>query len=108
SLSKLGLPGTRTGIILGREELIESITAMNAVVGLANGNLGQVIATPLLRNGSLYQACKNHIRPYYEARSRQAIKWLQESLNENLPYRIHVSEGALFLWLWFDELPIRS
>ena len=108
SLSKLGLPGTRTGIILGREDLIESITAMNAVVGLANGNLGQVIATPLLRNGALYQACQNHIRPYYEVRSRQAINWLQESLNENLPYRIHVSEGALFLWLWFDGLPITS
>lgn len=108
SLSKLGLPGTRTGIILAREDLIESIAAMNAVIGLANGNLGQVIATPLLRNGALYRMSREVIRPYYEQKSRQALQWLEAALGDAVPYRVHVSEGALFLWLWFEGLPISS
>jgi len=107
SLSKLGLPGTRTGIILARED-IESISAMNAVAGLANGNIGQVIATPLLRDGSLYDLSRSVIRPYYEKKSRQAVAWLMQALDPTLPYRIHVSEGALFLWIWFDHMPITS
>lgn len=108
SLSKLGLPGTRTGVVLAREEVIEAITAVNAIVGLANGNIGQVIATPLLRDGTLYELSRSVIRPFYEQASRQALRWLDEALDANLPYRIHVSEGALFLWLWFEGLPISS
>lgn len=108
SLSKLGLPGTRTGIILAREDLIESIAAMNSVVGLANGNIGQVIATPLLASGKLYDLSRDVIRPYYQAKSRQAIAWIEQAMRDDLPYRIHVSEGALFLWLWFDHLPVSS
>ena len=108
SLSKIGLPGTRTGIVLAREDVIESLAAMNAVVGLANGNIGQVIAAPLLRDGTLYELSRSVIRPYYEKKSRQAVAWLMQALDPALPYRIHVSEGALFLWLWFDRLPITS
>lgn len=108
SLSKLGLPGTRTGIILAGEDLIEAISGMNAVIGLASGNIGQAIAGPLLRDGSLYEISRDIIRPYYEQKSRQAIKWLNDAMKPGLPYRIHVSEGALFLWIWFDGLPISS
>jgi valine--pyruvate aminotransferase len=108
SLSKLGLPGTRTGIILGREDFVESVSAMNSVVGLANGNTGQVIAAPLLADGRLYDISRTVIRPYYEQKSKQAIQWIMDSMKPGLPYRIHVSEGALFLWLWFDGLPITS
>jgi valine--pyruvate aminotransferase len=108
SLSKLGLPGTRTGIILGPPELIASISAMNAVIGLANGNVGQVMVTPLLRDGRLYEISRSLIRPYYERKSRQAMEWIDAALPDTMPYRIHISEGALFLWIWFEDLPISS
>ncbi len=108
SLSKLGLPGTRTGIILGPPELIRAVAGMNAVVGLANGNIGQAIATPLLHDGRLYDMSQQVIRPFYEQKSRQAMAWLDDALTDSLPYRIHVSEGALFLWIWMEDLPISS
>ncbi|HMP73984.1 MAG TPA: valine--pyruvate transaminase, partial [Kiritimatiellia bacterium] len=108
SLSKLGLPGTRTGIILGPEDLISRISAMHAVAGLANGNIGQAIATPLLRDGRLYEMSREVIRPFYLKKSRQALEWLDAALPGEVPYRIHVSEGALFLWIWFEGLPISS
>lgn len=108
SLSKLGLPGTRTGIILAPPNLITAIASINAVVGLANGNVGQVMVTPLLKNGRLYEMSRTVIRPYYEQKSREAIAWVEAALPDSLPYRIHRSEGALFLWLWFKDVPISS
>lgn len=108
SLSKLGLPGTRTGIIVGPDDLIKSVAAMNAVAGLASGNVGQAIAGPLLQDGRLLETCRTVIRPYYERKSVQALRWLDDAMNPELPYRIHVSEGAMFLWLWFDRLPVSA
>jgi valine--pyruvate aminotransferase len=108
SLSKLGLPGTRTGIIIANEDLIESISATHAVAGLANGNIGQAITTPLLRDRSLFRLRDEAIRPFYQRKSNQAVAWLLEALDARLPFRIHVNEGALFLWVWFDDLPITA
>lgn len=108
TLSKVGLPGTRSGIVIAREDVIESLSAINAVVSLANGNLGQALVTPLLRNGELLRMSREIIRPFYEAKSRQAIAWIRESLGDGLAWRLHSSEGALFLWLWLPGLKISS
>src|SRR4029079_6953927 len=35
SLSKLGLPGVRTGVVVAHESIIEAITAFNATAALA-------------------------------------------------------------------------
>ena len=108
SLSKLGLPGTRCGIIIAREDVIEAVSATNAVVGLANANLGPALVTPLLRSGEIFKLSAEVIRPFYEARSRQAQSWLSAALGESVPWQVHASEGALFLWLWLKDLPISS
>lgn len=107
SLSKLGLPATRTGIVIAAEPIVEAITAFNATAALAPGSTGAVIVEPLLANGELDTLCREVIRPYYEARSRQAVDWLREAC-DGLPLRIHRPEGAFFLWLWFPGLPIGS
>ena len=107
SLSKLGLPGTRNGIVIAREDVIEALSAVNAVVSLANGNLGQTLVAPFLRDDSLLRLSREVIRPFYERKSRQAIGWMNAAL-EGLPFRLHASEGALFLWLWLEGLPISS
>ena len=33
---------------------------------------------------------------------------MREFFDPDLPYHIHRSEGALFLWMWFENLPITS
>jgi valine--pyruvate aminotransferase len=43
SLSKLGLPGVRTGIVVAEEEIVRRLASMTAIVGLANTNVGQTI-----------------------------------------------------------------
>ena len=104
SLSKLGLPGTRNGIVIAREDVIEALSAINAVVSLANGNLGQALVAPLLKSGELLRLSREVIRPYYEQRARQALGWLRTALDGRVDYRLHAAEGALFLWLWLPGL----
>jgi valine--pyruvate aminotransferase len=107
SLSKLGLPGVRTGVIVAREEIIEAYTKANTIVSLACGNLGPAIAKELFRSGEIESISANYITPFYRQRSQQTVAWFQTELGD-LPFHIHKPEGAIFLWLWFEGLPISS
>ncbi len=105
SLSKLGLPGTRTGIVVADEPLVRMLGAVHAVAGLASGNIGQALVTPLLRDGRLEKLVREEIRPFYEERSRQAADWWEEALGDAVPWMRHESEGSMFHWLRFPGLP---
>jgi len=107
SLSKLGLPGTRTGIVIGSPQLTNAISSINAIAGLANSNLGQVLVTPMLRDDRMVSVCRDMIRPFYREKSMAALSMLKEFMREG-SYRVHASEGALFLWLHFPGLPITT
>ncbi|MDA9559360.1 valine--pyruvate transaminase [Porticoccaceae bacterium] len=107
SLSKLGLPGVRTGIIVAREDIVQAYSNANTVVSLACGNLGPTIARELFSSGEILSLSRQLVGPFYQQRAEQAVNWFRAALGD-LPYRIHSPEGAIFLWLWFDGLPITS
>jgi len=107
SLSKIGLPSTRTGIIIAREEYIEALSSINAITSLSTGSLGQVITYPLLADDRMLNISHDVVKPYYQQKSEKALGWVDRYLS-GIPYKAHVSEGALFLWLWFPELPIST
>ena len=106
SLSKFGLPGVRTGILVARPEIARTIGRMNAVFSLSGGSLGPVLGLELLRDGSLMELSKSVIMPHYRAKSERARERLASALGPDLPWRIHKCEGAFFLWVWFEDLPI--
>lgn len=107
SLSKLGLPGVRTGIIVASEEIIQAFTRANTIVSLACGNLGPALARELVSSGEILSLSQQQIAPFYRQRADQTVQWFRQALGD-LPYRIHRPEGAIFLWLWFESLPISS
>jgi valine--pyruvate aminotransferase len=107
SLSKLGLPGARTGIVVANEEVVDALTRVTAVLNLAVGSVGPVLVQPLVESGEIIELCRRFIRPYYRAKAAFACAELQREL-AGVPYRIHSPEGAFFLWLWFPGLPIPS
>jgi len=107
SLSKLGLPGVRTGIIVAREDIIHAYTNANTIVSLACGNLGPALAKALFDSGEILSLTRQYVTPFYRERSQQAVQWFRQQLGD-LPYHIHKPEGAIFLWLWFEGLPITS
>lgn len=107
SLSKLGLPGVRTGIIIASEEIIQAYNNSNTVLNLACGTLGPAICKPLFAKNQITSLSKQHITPFYQQRSTLAANLFKQQL-QGLPFRLHKPEGAIFLWLWFKDLPITS
>lgn len=107
SLSKLGLPGVRTGIVIAHPDIIDAIAGMNAVLNLASGSIGPALTLDLVKSGDIIQLSRDVIRPYYQKKSEQAINWLSEDLAD-LDYYVHKPEGAMFLWIWFKGIPISS
>ena len=107
SLSKVGLPGTRTGIVIADEPVINLIRNMNAVINLATGNFGAMITKDLISSGEILRLSQFQIKPYYQAKVMHAVEIIRREL-DGLEYYIHKPEGAIFLWLWLPELPISS
>lgn len=107
SCSKLGLPGARTGIVVGPEAIVNQLVKVNTVISLANGNLGPAIMTSLIKNGDLSGVCENTLLPFYRQKRDFAISCVDKYFS-GLPYFLHEPEGAFFLWLWFPDLPITS
>lgn len=108
SLSKLGLPGTRTGIVIGPPEIIRALGSMSAIAGLSNPNIGQQITLPLIQSGEILRLSSEVVRPFYEEKCQLARHAAIEAFGDDIEWFMHRSEGALFLWFWFPGLPITS
>ncbi|MBY7703426.1 valine--pyruvate transaminase [Vibrio harveyi] len=107
SLSKLGLPGVRCGIVIASEEITQALTNMNGIISLAPGSVGPALANHIIGKGDLLKLSSEVIKPFYKQKSQRAVELLQEAITDER-FRIHKPEGAIFLWLWFDELPIST
>ena len=107
SLSKLGLPGVRCGIVIASEEVTQALTNMNGIISLAPNSVGPAIANHMIEKGDLLRLSSEVIKPFYKDKSLRAVELLQEAIDDPR-FRIHKPEGAIFLWLWFDELPITT
>ncbi|GAD90595.1 MULTISPECIES: valine--pyruvate transaminase [Vibrio] len=107
SLSKLGLPGVRCGIVIANEEITQALTNINGIIGLAPGSIGPTVAQHMIESNDLLRLSDEVIKPFYQQKSAQAISLLQSEITDPR-FRIHKPEGAIFLWLWFDELPITT
>lgn len=107
SLSKFGLPGARCGIVIANPTIIKAMSNLSGIMALSPGGIGPEIALPLVKTKEIIKLSNEVIKPYYQAKAEKAIALLQAKITT--PYfKIHKAEGALFLWLWFKELPISS
>jgi len=107
SLSKLGLPSLRTGIVIANEQVITMISRMNAVMSLAPGGMGAAMAMDLVRSGDIINLCRNIITPYYQQKAEGTLEQIYKELG-GIDFYVHKPEGAFFLWLWFPNLPITT
>jgi len=107
SLSKLGLPGVRTGIVIANEAIIRGLSGINAIVNLTTGGFGAALTVEMIESGEIMTISNEVIRPFYRDKATQAVDWIRRKL-AGYDFRIHRPEGAIFLWLWFPGLPITS
>jgi valine--pyruvate aminotransferase len=107
SLSKLGLPGVRTGIIIANPEVIKLVSNLTAITSLAPGGVGPAVVNELLVKNQLSLLSDTVIKPFYQKRCDLAVKWLKQAVDDERLH-IHLPEGAIFLWLWFEGLSITT
>lgn len=107
SLSKFGLPAVRTGIIIGPQDVIAAISGINSTLNLAPGSFGAMLTTGIVRNREIIRLSREVIQPFYRQKMEKAVACVREFFS-GIEYRIHVPEGAMFLWIWFPDLPISS
>ena len=108
TLSKLGLPSARTSIVIANQEVVQALTSINAIVSLSTGTIGQRLVLPYLQDGSITKICQDFITPFYQNRAKEAVEFFHQSMDSSIPYFLHKAEGAMFLWAYFEDLPITS
>jgi valine--pyruvate aminotransferase len=109
SLSKLGLPAARTGIVIAAQPVIKALSGINAIMNLATGSFGAMLAEPLVRSGEILTLSRDVVCPFYKAKMERAVAAFSGAMEgSDCPWYIHKPEGAMFLWLWFPGLPITS
>lgn len=107
SLSKLGLPGARTGIVIANEDVINAVSALSGIITLAPNSVGAALMTRMLESGEIEHLTENIIRPFYKTQLETAVEIFNEVFAD-LPVLMHKPEGAFFLWLWCQDLPIST
>ena len=108
SLSKLGLPAARTGIVIAAPQVIRALSGINAIMNLATGSFGAMMADPLVRSGEILSLSRNVICPFYKRKMEHAVTVFTEAMGDEGQWYVHKPEGAMFLWLWFPDLPVTS
>lgn len=107
SLSKLGLPGARTGIVIANEEITHALGALSGIITLAPNSVGAALMTRLIESGEIKHLTQDIIKPHYDQCLSNALSIFHDVFKD-LPVRLHKPEGAFFLWLWIDGLKISS
>ncbi|MBV5257694.1 valine--pyruvate transaminase [Synechococcus moorigangaii CMS01] len=106
SLSKAGLPGERVGIAIGEPRFIGVLQAFLTNACIHSSRYGQAIAARAIQSGALANIAETVIRPYYQNKIQILEAALDRTMPQDVPWYLHRGEGAIFGWLWFDELPM--
>jgi valine--pyruvate aminotransferase len=106
SLSKAGLPGERIGIAIGDPKLIQVLESFQTNACLHSSRYGQAIAAKAITSGKLVDIAENIIRPHYQRKIEILETTLDTFMPQDLPWFLHQGEGAIFAWLWLQDLPM--
>lgn len=107
SLSKLGLPGIRTGIVIANHETIEAMSRVSGILTLAPSSVGPTLVTRLVQNQEILHLANNVVKPFYQDKAETAKAIFYEIFG-GTSAKLHKLEGAFFMWLWFPDLKITS
>lgn len=80
---------------------------MNGIISLSHGGIGPAMMCEMIRRNDLLRLSNEVIKPFYSQRVQETIAILRRYLPEERCL-IHKPEGAIFLWLWFKDLPITT
>ncbi|MDH6102295.1 valine--pyruvate transaminase [Chrysosporum ovalisporum ANA283AFssAo] len=106
SLSKVGLPGERIGVAICDESMIQVLECFQTNLCIHPSRYGQAIAAIAINSGALAHIAAEVIRPFYQQKFAVLENTLDAAMPKDLPWFLHRGEGAIFAWLWLQDLPI--
>jgi valine--pyruvate aminotransferase len=106
SLSKAGLPGERLGVVIGDPQIVEILEAFQTNMCIHASRYGQAIASRAITSGALADISLEVIRPHYQNKFTVVENTLDSAMPKDLPWFLHRGEGAIFAWIWLQDLPI--
>ncbi|MCP6760178.1 MAG: valine--pyruvate transaminase [Fischerella sp. CENA71] len=106
SFSKVGLPGERIGIAIADSKTIQVLQSFQTNLCLHPSHYGQAIAARAINSGAIEYISTEVIRPFYKNKISLLEAKLDQEMPKDLPWFLHWGEGAMFAWLWLDNLPI--
>lgn len=106
SLSKAGLPGERIGVAIGDEQIIQVLESFQTNMCIHPSRYGQAIAARAIDSGKLADISTSVIRPFYQDKFAVLEDTISQTMPKDLPWFLHRGEGAIFAWLWLQDLPI--
>ena len=98
SLSKLGLPGLRTAVVLAQPDVIALLVKANTILNLANNNPGPALMLRLIRSGDLTHITQQLLPQYYRQQRDTLLHLLAEAL-AGLNYFICEPKAPFYLAL---------
>ncbi|WP_036697539.1 valine--pyruvate transaminase [Paenibacillus taiwanensis] len=106
SLSKVGLPGERIGVAIASEKYIQLLEAFQSNMNIHSSRFGQALAARAIMSGELAEVSTNVIKTFYHKRFLIWESALDRLMPDEVPWHLHVGEGSIFAWMWFQDLPI--
>jgi valine--pyruvate aminotransferase len=106
SLSKAGLPGERIGIAIGDAQVIQILECFQTNMCIHPSRYGQAIASRAITSGKLANISETVIRSFYQNKFVVLESTLDATMPKDLPWFLHLGEGAIFAWLWLKDLPM--
>ncbi|MGL5795494.1 MAG: valine--pyruvate transaminase [Waterburya sp.] len=106
SFSKVGLPGERIGVAIGDSKIIQVLQSFQTNLCLHSSHYGQAIAARAINSGAIEYISTEVIKPFYKNKISLLEAKLDQEMPTDLPWFLHWGEGAMFAWLWFNNLPI--
>lgn len=106
SLSKAGLPGERIGIAIGHQKWIQVLESFQTNAAIHSSRYGQAIAARAINSGRLAEISTKIIRPHYHKTLEILAATLDQAMPQDRSWFLHQGEGAIFAWLWLQDLPM--
>ncbi len=103
SLSKAGLPGERLGFLIADERYITPMVSFAANATLHAPQMVQATLARALESDETDAVVASSITPFYAQRRKYVEALLSGALPADIAWRLHASEGGMFVWLWVDE-----
>ena len=106
TISKAGLAGERVGITIGSRSVLEVLECFESNAMIHSSRLGQAIVARALASGVLSDLSQTVVRPFYRDKLSILEEAFERHMSKAVPWYLHLGEGAIFAWVWFDQLPL--